>query len=333
MRVHLLLPLLALACTDTDKEGKDTGRSSGGEAGTTDPGTDTDTDGGGDEGGDDGTTESGDPPDISTGALSVRLVGRLGDGAAPLRGVTAWVEGDGGESTPVETDLFGVFTTPEDLPEGEYTVCADIGTPERICGAEPVHGHGVAGSVGAVDLDLPEGAVIGRALLADATPCVWRFDAFDVEGQAEVQATVSGRAVQTTGVAADGSFVVLAEAGDAVKLEASCGNATTEGEASAGETGVAELYFDNLPPSVYGIVATGESGVVNRALPGETLELAVQVADGGGDDTRHLTCHFKSGGLEESTPHPARPSPPAPMGTPSSCPCRRASSSTPPGLR
>lgn len=302
MRVHMLLPLIVLGCTDapskTDGAGRrDSGRSGGGEDGGGEGGSDDGSeDGGSGDAGDDGTTETGDPPEAAVGTLTGRLMGHVGDSAAPLRGATVTLEGPDGELAPVETDLFGVFTTVEAVPEGDYVVCADLGAPERVCSAEPVHGHGRTESVGSVDLDLPEGSLVGRALLADATPCVWRFDDFDVEGAAVVDATVDGGAVAVTEVAADGSFVVLAGAGDRVALRATCGSAAAAAEVVAGDEAGVELYFDNLPPTVLGLVASAEDGPLYRALPGDTIQLSVQATDDGADDTAALAVHWLADG-------------------------------------
>lgn len=303
MRTQPLLPsllLVAVACTEVpsksdDPGGKDTGTQAGEDGEDGDDSSGEDDGGAGDGGGDDGD-DTGTAPEPATGPLSARLLGRRSESAAPLRGVTVWLEGEAGETTPVETDIFGVFTTTESLPEGDHVVCADIGAPERVCATEPINGRGIAGSVGAVELELPEGALIGRALLADATPCAWRFDAFDVEGAAEVEAKVEGRAVPVTAVSADGSFVALASPGDVVELAATCGAAAATATASTDEATAVDLYFDNLPPRVYGIVPTKESGAVFRALAGDTLKLEAQVSDDGGDDSEPLRFHWLADG-------------------------------------
>jgi hypothetical protein len=233
-----------------------------------------------------------------------RVRARRLSGDVVLPGATVFVRDAGGVEQPllVTTDPEGRYPS-RNRPAGTYTVCARaFGFLESCHPASVVLGADPRDDVRDLVLDPVGGALHGRVLLADGSPCF----ANALGALPEIHATVSvvGGLPVTGG--ADGSYVLPGVAGPgALELDVTCAAETRRLRAVVddghltGRTAL-DLTLLNRAPRIELLYAQDRSGKgLRRTAPGAGVRAVASVVDEDGDA---LAFSWRGNGAQTSFP-------------------------------
>lgn len=202
----------------------------------------------------------------------------LQDTIGPVAGKTA------------RSDADGRFEVPSH-PAGTYRLCGKAAGFEPNCASEPIVMRAdTQYLVGELILRPAGGALRGRVLLADGSPCYQSATAFDTSVSAEVTLTdakgikASGNNLGEfvlAGIPAPGTYTLSAQcqgadATKSVKLE----RAQLEGEEAV------EITVANSPPVIRALYVQDANGKPIRTFsPGQTIQVVAEVNDPDPDST------------------------------------------------
>lgn len=219
-----------------------------------------------------------------------------GDQPIALPGVTVSLERPRGHviGETARSNAEGRYEIPSHLP-GTYRLCAQAPGFIPTCAPKPVV---IAADTQYLPVDLTlssaGGALHGRVLLADGSPCYYRSPAFKSKAVARVSLTGPQGRLTATGNAR-GEFILgsLASPG-AYTLNARCqgGQVTqpvTITPAHLEGSAAVDLTIANSPPVLRALSAQDEHGQPLRTFsPGQTIQVVAVVSDPDGD-----ALHFK----------------------------------------
>src|SRR5262249_50571152 len=236
---------------------------------------------------------------LLNGRISGRVSARHGAEDFVLPGVSVFLRRrpDAAATASVESDLNGNFALSEQ-PAGTYDVCASADGFAPTCASEPIELGAGASEYREIELTPVGGAVHGRVLLADGTPCYQPPTPLD--GGVAATVTRTGGTTSHGNTAARYLLAGLPGAGT-YTLDASCGAShaaipITVGAAELDGTRPVDLTVPNSPPSITLLAATMEGVGVRSAVPGSILDVSADVADADGD-TLHYAWVDDQGGV------------------------------------
>lgn len=247
----------------------------------------------GDGGPIDGALPDGTPPDLGVidgpapnfdGRVMGLVYGVVPDGPrVALIGADVWLETVAGDarSVPVITDDTGRYEIGP-APLGTFRVCARYGALTPVCSAEDV--TITADSpyfVRPIDFALM-GAIMGRLIQADGTPCGFRSQAHGLVvrgtvsfGELEVQANDRGDFV-ITALPAPGDHTLRGQCEGAVAEQ----TVTITPDSLAGPAQRVTLRTANTPPDLGAIAFVGLGrGTARHPMPGDEVRIDVRADD------------------------------------------------------
>src|SRR5262245_11764186 len=222
------------------------------------------------------------------GPVKGRVVARHGAGSFPLPDVTVFLR-DRATHQPTSgtavTDVDGNLTLPEH-PAGRYEVCASPDGFAPACATEPVD---VPSSYAWRDVEVMPfgGAVHGRVLLADGSPCYHGPNPIDGGVTATVLRVDGGTPAAPANSAGQYVLAAVRDPGT-YTLDATCGSVhvatpvTVSREHLDGSQAL-DLTVPNTPPSIGSLAAFTNGIGVRRAAPGATVDVSAEVTDADGD--------------------------------------------------
>ncbi|HKC23305.1 MAG TPA: hypothetical protein VKF32_01115, partial [Thermoanaerobaculia bacterium] len=196
------------------------------------------------------------------------------------------------------TNPHGYFIVPSQ-PAGRYTICAEATGFAIQCDSTPVSisSHTIVLTHYLMLSPDPPGAVVGRVLLKNGSPCFHEDPAFATLVTSQVSILGGGGGALVSGpITANsyGQFVVPKMPGPGTyTLSGECALGTGQksinvtAAALAGTTSYT-LTLDNSAPTILSIVAVAAGAAVRRANVGATLQVTVKADDPDGD-----TLHYR----------------------------------------
>ena len=195
-------------------------------------------------------------------------------------------------SVHVQTDLDGAFAFPVQ-PGGKYVLCWT--SPRFVAGCSglvfTVSGRTVY--LKPVEIAPKAGAIYGRVVLKDKSPCRFVAPMFHKDVWTEVKAGA------TPAVRANSSGYYLASAlpAGAIAVAAKCEGAHASGSGSvASVPSAVNLTLNNELPTVDEVIASQGGKMVRAADAGSTVHVAASVTDGGGFALHYSWALEPSGG-------------------------------------
>jgi hypothetical protein len=230
-----------------------------------------------------------DPP-VQAPHPSVRgtaIVG-LGEDRIALAGLEVWLRRprDGLETPRRTTNVFGDFVVSSaSIGPGDWVVCSRADGLPEACDTTGFSHDGRGRQVEAPEhlRDAPSGSRVGRALMSDGTPCVWRFPLHGVAVDTVVEAT-SPRGTRRAIANVRGEFVLfdVASANETITAKVRCDGLEIGLPMRAG--GMAQGTLPNTPPVAMGLVARNTAGaVVETRAPDEALDVTLFAEDADAD--------------------------------------------------
>jgi hypothetical protein len=226
------------------------------------------------------------------GRVTGRVSARHGLVPIAIPGVQVFLRrrGGGRRHPAVETDTAGAFVLPE-TKRGRFDICATAAGFEPACAPELVELQSGTDAYRDIELVPVGGAVHGRVLLADGTPCFQPPTPLDGGVTADVRSAGSA-ARSRSNTTATYLLPGLAGAG-AITIDVTCGDShvavpVTIGEEQLGGAATVDLTLPNSAPSIT-LLAASQYGVgVRSAAPGTLVDVVAEVTDVDGDALHYV---------------------------------------------